>query len=49
MSVWQFNAAISGYAKHHNPDDDSAAQNDIDEIWAWMQTKDDVPLAFPKG
>ena len=44
LSMWQFNAAIIGWAKQYaDPDKISSAEED--EIWEWMQAKDNIPLS----
>lgn len=40
MSMWQFMAAIEGYAKVNNPEDDSISDQEVDEIWEWMKSKE---------
>lgn len=42
MSVWQFNAALAGYAKQF--DDSGMSDTEKDEMWDWLQAQDDVPL-----
>jgi hypothetical protein len=40
MSVWQFMAAVDGYANAHDPEAAKQLSGDEEaELWAWMQTK----------
>lgn len=39
-SVWELSAAIEGYVEAHTPTD-SLSSREADEVWAWMQTKED--------
>ena len=40
MSVFQFMAALDGYAQAHSPEDDKSLSGDeADDVWAWMQEK----------
>ncbi len=37
MSMWQFMAAVDGYAKAHAPDDEkSLSTKEKDELWGWL-------------
>lgn len=42
MSVWQFNAAAIGWSKQYET---GMSEGEKDEIWQWLQSKDDVPAA----
>jgi len=34
MSMWQFMAAVDGWAQAHNPDDENTLSADeVDELW----------------
>jgi hypothetical protein len=46
MSIWQFAAAVVGFAKQH--EEAGMTDKEADNLWDWLQTKDDVPLAFTK-
>jgi hypothetical protein len=38
MSIWQFMAAVEGYAKHHSPDGDKQlTSKEKDELWDWIE------------
>jgi hypothetical protein len=45
MSMWQFGAAIEGWAKQYESAD-GMPEKDAEEIWQWLKGKDDVPLTF---
>ncbi|MGB3044538.1 MAG: hypothetical protein WBB98_15265 [Xanthobacteraceae bacterium] len=37
MSVWQFAAAVEGWAKVHCPDDDKTlSAEEADDLWEWL-------------
>lgn len=37
MSMWQFMAAVDGYAKAHTPDDEKGlSTKEKDELWDWL-------------
>jgi len=39
MSVWQFMAAVQGYADANDPDrEKSLTENERDDLWDWLQT-----------
>lgn len=40
-SMWEFMAALDGYVKHHSEDDGKMSAGEVDDVWAWMQSKDD--------
>lgn len=48
MSMWQYVAAIEGWMRvHANQEEGSGpkiSDAQTDEIWKWMQEKQDVPL-----
>lgn len=49
MSMWEFAAAVEGWIKANSSEDDKATGSTMsdaqaDEIWKWMQDKQDVPL-----
>lgn len=48
MSMWQYMAAMEGWVKVHaseeSQDGPSISDAQSDEIWKWMQEKQDVPL-----
>lgn len=46
MSVWQFNAQMQGWSKQFEQSGMSDA--DKDDVWAWLQAKDDVPLTHKR-
>lgn len=48
MSMWQFMAAVEGYAKAHAPDDGKISSSDADEVWQWMQAKDGASPQSPR-
>jgi hypothetical protein len=38
MSIWQFMAAIDGYAKAHDPESGKGlTKAEEDDLWAWVQ------------
>lgn len=42
MSIWQYLAALEGYVLAHNPDADKAlTESEKDDIWQWLQGKDE--------
>lgn len=43
-SVFEFSAAMVGWGKQHE-DPTKMSEADKDDVWAWMQAKDDVPLS----
>lgn len=43
MSLWQFHVAAVGWAKQF--EGGSMSEGDADELWAWLQEKNDVPLS----
>lgn len=47
MSLWQFEAAAVGYAKS-NGGDEGMTTKEADNLWDWLQSKNDVPVAFTK-
>lgn len=48
MSIWQFNAAAIGWAKQYQ-DPDKPSESDMDEIWNWMNNKEDgIPRSSKK-
>jgi hypothetical protein len=50
MSIYQIMAAADGWIEAHEVKDDrKLSETEADEIWAWMQTKDPVPLTARKG
>lgn len=40
-SMWEFMAALDGYVKHHSEDDGKLSAGEVDDVWAWMQSKED--------
>lgn len=40
MSVWQFMATVEGYVKANSPDDGKLTSPEVDEMWAWLQSKE---------
>ncbi|WP_296584223.1 hypothetical protein [Xanthobacter sp.] len=37
MSMWQFTAALEGFARHHDPESDKKlSAGERDDLWAWM-------------
>jgi hypothetical protein len=48
MSMWQFMAALEGWVKSNSTDEDEGkgtmGAQQADEIWNWLQSKNDVPL-----
>lgn len=48
MSMWQYLAALEGWVKSNTSEDGenkTISTKQADEIWDWMQTKQDVPLS----
>lgn len=46
MSVWQFNAVALGWARQYETS--GISEHEADELWTWLQKKDDVPLAHAR-
>lgn len=44
-SVFEFSAAMVGWSKQHE-DSRQMSEADKDDVWTWLQAKDDVPLSF---
>lgn len=50
MSMWQYAVAVEGWVKANTTSDEdkpsgsSLSDSQADEIWKWMQEKQDVPL-----
>lgn len=44
MSLWQFEAAVVGYAKQFG-DDSGMTETEADDLFDWLQSKTDVPMA----
>ena len=40
MSMLQFHAAVEGYVKAHTPDDGKLSSADVDDVWEWMQARE---------
>lgn len=47
MSVWQFSAQMIGWAKQF--EHSGMSETEKEEMWAWLQEKDDVPLRLNGG
>lgn len=40
-SMWEFMAALDGYIAHHSSEEDGKlSAGDVDDVWAWMQSKE---------
>lgn len=40
MSIWQFVAAMEGYAEAHDPEaQQGLSSQEADDLWNWLQTK----------
>jgi len=44
MSIWQFNAAVVGWASQFG-ESGKMSKSEEDELWGWLQSKDDVALS----
>lgn len=41
MSVWQYMAALDGYARANDPDGDKRLSgSEQDELWDWLKSKE---------
>lgn len=41
MSIWQFNAALAGYAKAHAGSDNKLSKAERDELFEWIEASND--------
>ncbi len=39
MSMWEFAAAVDGYAEAHSPDDRSLSASEVDDLWNMVTHK----------
>lgn len=37
--MWQYMAAVDGYAKANAADDGKLSAQEVDDVWQWLQTK----------
>lgn len=44
MSIWQFTAVTVGWGKQF--EESGMSDKEADDLFAWLQSQDDVPLSF---
>ncbi|MBP2459585.1 hypothetical protein [Rhizobium sp. PvP014] len=42
MSMWQYQAGVEGYVKANSADDGKLSSAEVDDVWQWMQSKEEV-------
>lgn len=48
MSIWQFTAAVEGFAKRHASEKAQLTPTERDELWEWINSGETVVAKQPK-